>query len=232
MSHPKWSGAATKTALAAVLIAACAYETHQRQLTIAPDPVACADGAGSCLLVTDPMGDSWTTNLDEIEGFTYQPGFTYELLVEEASQAAEIEAAAPPRLKLIRVLSRQASGATSEALSAELGGARWLLSAIEPSDRSAADWAASGITAEFDLAAGRLSGFAGCNRYFAAVTVAGDQMRVSDPASTRMACPEAAMALEQEYLQRLAQTSVFAVTGDRLELSLADGSGMAFRAEP
>jgi heat shock protein HslJ len=178
------------------------------------------------------MGDSWTANLDEIEGFTYQPGFTYELLVEEASQAAEIEAAAPPRLKLIRVLSRQASGATSEALSAELGGARWLLSALEPSDRSAADWAASGITAEFDLAAGRLSGFAGCNRYFAAVTVAGDQMQVSEPAATRMACPEPAMALEQEYLERIARTSAFADTGDRLELSLSDGSGMVFRAAP
>ena len=38
------------------------------------------------------------------------------------------------------------------------------------------------------------------------------------------------MALEQEYLERLARTSAFAVTGDRLELSLADGSGMAFRA--
>ena len=201
------------------------------RLTIAPDPVRLRRRrAGSCLRVTDAMGDSWITNLDEIEGFTYQPGFTYELLVEEASQVAEIEAATPPRLRLIRVVSRQASGAASEALSADLGRARWVLSAIEPSDHPAADWAASGITAEFDLAADRLSGFAGCNNYSAAVTVAGDRMQVSEPASTRMACPAPAMELEQEYLERLARTSAFAVTGDRLELSLSDGSGMAFRA--
>ena len=39
------------------------------------------------------------------------------------------------------------------------------------------------------------------------------------------------MALEQEYLQRIANASAFAVTGDRLQLSLSDGSGMAFQAE-
>ena len=38
------------------------------------------------------------------------------------------------------------------------------------------------------------------------------------------------MELEREYLERIAQATGFAVTGDRLELSLADGSGMAFRA--
>ena len=38
------------------------------------------------------------------------------------------------------------------------------------------------------------------------------------------------MTLEQEYLERIARASAFAVSGDRLDVSLADGSGMAFRA--
>ena len=185
---------ALRATLAAALLAACtayqAHEAHQRRLTIAPDPVPCADGTpGACLRVTDALGDSWITHLDEIEGFTYEPGFTYELLVEEPSQVAEMEAATPPRLKLIQVLSKQASGAPSQALTADLGGSRWVLSAIEPSGHSAADWAASGITAQFDVWGGRLSGFAGCNNYSAALSVAGDQMQVSPPAATRKACP-------------------------------------------
>jgi len=224
-------GPALQATLAAALVAACAYETHERRLTIGPDPVPCADGTpGSCLRITDATGDSWITDLDEIEGFTYQPGFTYELLVEEASEATEIEAATPPRLKLIQVVSRQASGIP--AVSADLGRTGWVLSAVEPSDHPAGDWAASGITARFDALDGRLSGFAGCNSYSAAVTVSGDRMQVSEPVSTRMACPAPAMELEQEYLERIARTSAFAVAGDRLELSLGDGSGMAFRAEP
>lgn len=224
---------ALRAMLAAALVAACAYEAHERRLTIAPDPVPCADGTpGSCLRVTDAMGDSWITGLDEIDGFTYEPGFTYELLVEEASEAAEIEAATPPRLKLIQVVSRQASGEAGTALNADLGRTGWVLSAIEPSDRPEADWAESGITARFDVSDQRLSGFAGCNNYSAALTLSGARMQVSEPAATRKACPAPVMELEQDYLERIARTSAFAVAGDRLDLSLSDGSGMAFRAGP
>jgi heat shock protein HslJ len=226
-----------QAALAAVWLAACASyeanEPHQRRLTIAPDPVPCGDGTpGSCLSVTDANGDQWITGQNEIEGFTYQPGFRYELLVEEASADTEMEDPTPPRLRLIEVVSREASGAAGPALDADLGGTHWVLSAIEPSDHPASAWAASGITAEFDPSGGRVSGFAGCNNYTAALAVSGDQMEVSQPASTRKACrAQAAAELEQEYLQRIATTTAFAVTGDRLNLSLSDGSGMAFQAK-
>jgi Domain of unknown function (DUF4377) len=140
----------------AALLAACttyqAHEAHERRLTIAPDPVPCADGTpGSCVRVTDADGDSWITHPEEIEGFTYEPGFAYELLVEEPSQVAEMEAATPPRVKLIRVLSKQESGAPSRVLDADLGGHRWVLSAIEPSGHSATQWATSKISAQFDV---------------------------------------------------------------------------------
>jgi heat shock protein HslJ len=237
MTSCKLWHAVVRATLAAPLLAACtayqAYETHERRLTIAPDPVPCADGTpGSCLRVTDAEGDSWITHQDEIEGFAYEPGFTYELLVEEASEVAQIEAATPPRLRLIRVLSKEESGESMQALNADLGRSRWVLSAVAPSGHPEADWAASGITAQFDVWGGRLSGHAGCNNYSAAVAVSGDRMQVSPPASTRKACAsQTAMALEQEYLERIAGTTAFAVTGDRLELSLSDGSGMEFRAE-
>ena len=223
----KWSALA-----AGMLLVACAYQTHERRLTVAPDPVPCADGTpGACLRVTDASGDAWITHADEIEGFAYEPGFTYELLVEEASEVEEIESATPPRLRLIRVLSRRESGAPRQALRDDLGRPRWVLSALTPSGHPEADWAGSGITAQFDVWGGRLSGFAGCNNYSAGLSVAGDRMQVSQPVSTRKACPGGMiMELEREYLERIARVAAFAVTGDRLELSLADGSGMAFRA--
>ena len=226
-------GARERSLLAAgVLLAACAYQSHERRLTVAPDPVPCADGTpGACLRVTDASGDAWITHLDEIEGFAYEPGFAYELLVEDASEMEQIEPAAPPRLRLVRILSRQAAGAPRQALRDDLGRPRWVLSALTPSGHPEADWASSGITAQFDVWGGRLSGFAGCNNYSAGLTVTGDQMQVSQPVSTRKACPGGiVMELEREYLERIAKTTAFVVTGDRLELSLADGGGMEFRA--
>jgi heat shock protein HslJ len=220
-------------AAAAALVASCAsYQAHQRRLTIAPDPLPCADGTpGACLRVSEASGDAWITHPDEIQGFTYEPGFTYELLVEEASAVAEMVSAAPPRLRLIRILSRQESGAPGQALRADLGRPRWVLSGLSPSGHPEADWAGSGITAQFDVWGGRVSGFAGCNNYSAGLTVTGDQMQIAQPVSTRKACPDGmVMELEQEYLERIAKATAFALTDDRLELSLADGSGMAFRA--
>jgi heat shock protein HslJ len=106
-----------------------------------------------------------------------------------------------------------------------------VLSGLAPSGHSEADWTQSGITAQFDVWGGRLSGFAGCNSYSAGLQVAGDQIQVSRPVSTRKACPGGiAMELEREYLQRIASVTAFEVTKERLELSLADGSGMEFRA--
>jgi heat shock protein HslJ len=223
-----------RSALAAgMLLVACASPSHeQRRLTVAPDPVPCADGTpGACLRVTDASGDAWITHLDEIEGFTYEPGFAYELLVEAPSEVEQIEAATPPRLRLIRVLSKEASGAPREALRDDLGRPRWVLSTLTPSGHPETDWANSGITAQFDVWGGRLSGFAGCNNYSAGLTIAVDQIQVSQPISTRKACPgDMVMELEREYLERLPKATAFVVTGDRLELSLADGSGMEFRA--
>lgn len=218
-------------AVAASVLGACAYQSHDRVLTVAPEPVPCAAGTpGTCIRVTDAEGDVWITRPGEIEGFTYEPGYTYRLQVQEASEAAEIEDATPPRLKLIQVVGKEGSGEPEEAVAPRLGHGAWLLSAIEPSGQSAEAWAASGITAELDVLGERLAGFAGCNQYSAALAVSGDRMQVAQPTSTRKACPPAVMELEQEYLERITGVTAFVVADGRLDLSLADGSGMAFRA--
>jgi heat shock protein HslJ len=231
-STARYAALRQATLAASVLVVACASQPHERRLTVAPEPVPCADGTpGACLRVTDASGDTWITHLDEIEGFTYEPGFAYELLVEEPSEVAEIESASPARLRLVRILNRQASGAPRPGPRDDLGGSRWVLSGLAPSGHSETDWTQSGITAQFDVWGGRLSGFAGCNSYSAGLQVAGDQIQVSQPVSTRKACPGGiAMELEREYLERIATVTAFEVTKERLELSLADGSGMEFRA--
>jgi heat shock protein HslJ len=224
--------AALVLALALVPAGCAPYEPSQQRLTVAPDPVDCADGTPSaCVRVTDASGDTWITRPAEITGFTYQPGFAYELLVESPSEVNEVQSADTARPRLIRILSKKSGGASEQTLITRIDRSEWSLVRIDPSDYPAAQWAGSRITAKFDLGTGRLSGFAGCNDYFAALAVSGDQIQVSAPGATRKACnPPAVMDLEQEYLLRIAKASAFAVTPDRLELSLSDGSGMEFRS--
>jgi heat shock protein HslJ len=216
-----------------LILAGCAqYEPSQRWVTVAPDPVDCADGTPSaCVRVTDASGDIWITRPSDIVGFRYEPGFTYELLVENPSAVSEEETGDSAKTTLIRVLSKKAGGASERTLTTHLDQGEWLLMSVSPSDHTAAQWAASGITARFDLGAGRMSGFSGCSDYHAALAVSGDQIQVSAPAWTRRACPsQTAVELEQEYLTRIVKAAAFVVTPGRLELSLSDGSGMEFRS--
>ena len=83
------------------------------------------------------------------------------------------------------------------------------------------------VTAAF--AAGELSGSGGVNRYTATYeTQPGDEIKISQPASTMMAGPPAAMAQEQAYFAALTKATQYAVASDSLTLT-DDGGAVLVR---
>jgi heat shock protein HslJ len=89
------------------------------------------------------------------------------------------------------------------------------------------------VTATATFTDGRIAGSAGCNRYFAACTIADDAIAIDGAiGSTMMACPEPVASIERAYLATLATIASWEITGDRLELRTADGgAGLRFIAE-
>ena len=83
-----------------------------------------------------------------------------------------------------------------------------------------ADVAVSMPSATFD--AGTVAGSTGCNRYTAAYTVEGDSLEIGQVASTRMACPPPADAIETAYVEALGQVSAWRTEDDELVLVGAD----------
>jgi heat shock protein HslJ len=75
-------------------------------------------------------------------------------------------------------------------------------------------------------AAERAAGHAGCNRYFAPYTLAGEALTIGGAGATRMACAEPAGLMQQEALFRAALASVanYRIDGDKLELRTAQGA--------
>lgn len=111
----------------------------------------------------------------------------------------------------------------SAASSQDLTGSIWLLSelnGVDPIEGIA-------ITAKFDQE-GRVSGTSGCNNYNTSYEVSGNQLTFSEPiASTMMACPEPVMEQEREYLQALAETATFEISGEELIFKDANGAELA-----
>lgn len=109
-----------------------------------------------------------------------------------------------------------------------LAGTRWLLTELS-GQPALADVS---VTASF-AADGSLSGSGGCNSYSTTYSVDGSSLTVSPQiAATMMACPDPVMNQETAYFQALTSVATFAIDGETLTLSGADGAALAvFRAQ-
>lgn len=84
-------------------------------------------------------------------------------------------------------------------------------------------------TIQFDGTNHRAAGFAGCNRYSAAYTLAGDSLSFGPAVSTKMACADGDQ-LERAYLAVLPEVRSFELSDSSLTLSGSGGSLARFRA--
>jgi heat shock protein HslJ len=85
-------------------------------------------------------------------------------------------------------------------------------------------------TLRLDAAAGRASGFAGCNRFTGPFTLAGDSLRFGPLVSTKMACADG-NEVETAYLAALGQAQTWTATDSTLTLHLGGAAIAGFRAQ-
>ncbi len=97
---------------------------------------------------------------------------------------------------------------------------RWVLLEI---DGTPAPRGNKGRYPELVLTAeGKLSGFAGCNRFMGGYHSTHSRLQTGPLATTRMACPQG-MELERRFLQTLQSVDRFRIEEDTLNLYNAEG---------
>lgn len=90
----------------------------------------------------------------------------------------------------------------------------------------------AGTRIDLRFLGGRAEGSAACNTYSAAYTAEGADLSFDEIVVTTRACDEAIMALEQRYLETLAQTDSFEAEVDGSSLILSGGQQpLAYTAE-
>jgi heat shock protein HslJ len=82
------------------------------------------------------------------------------------------------------------------------------------------------VSMAFDSEEQRVFGRSGCNRYTASYSLKGDVLTIGMAAATKMACPEALMAVEDRFLRMLGGELSVAIEPDteRLTLTAPDGA--------
>jgi len=197
---------------------------------VAPETVDCVGvGPQTCLQVKYSEQEEWTLFYGSIEGFEYEPGFGYELLVDISqvenppADASSLKYTLVEEVAKIDVSDETTVMPSDAAQSSDvLEGTAWALSSIQQDGSMSTSELDENITAEFS--SGRLSGNSGCNTYGADYSIDGDVLALSPAISTRMACPEEIMEREQAFLQGLVTISNFSLDGETLILTNAEGN--------
>ncbi|MFL5648332.1 MAG: META domain-containing protein, partial [Chloroflexota bacterium] len=112
--------------------------------------------------------------------------------------------------------SAGADDKTADGDGGELGATRWVLQSM--SDAGALTILPDGLYADAEFTSLRVKGFSGCNDYDAVYRNAGPMLLVSEPVTTRMACPEPASTFESSYLGLLRQSRFYNVRSDTLTI--------------
>ena len=131
-------------------------------------------------------------------------------------------------LQLTLTDSNDATVLTYDPGVSTLEGTSWTATGVNNGrDAVVSSAATESVTAAFD-ADGLVSGFAGCNTYTAGYETAGDDaISISEVATTRMACADDAMELEQQFVAALQNATAYSIAGDTLTLRDAGGSTQA-----
>lgn len=186
-------------------------------LYVGPNLAPCMGVAPqTCMLVKEDPAGEYLLFYSRIDGFEFEPGFEYELLVNRQTVPNPPADASSFRWTLIEVVSQ-----TPVEPTAELEGTTWqLIALLDENGMLTMPRAEANIT----LQEGEASGQGGCNMFFAPYTLEGGQLSFGPAGSTMMACEEPAMRQEQAFLANLEKIASYQIVANQPHMADADGA--------
>jgi len=199
-----------------------AAEGELKTVYVGPELVDCVGVAPQkCMQVKENPEDEYTLFYNQIEGFDYEEGYVYELLVRE--EQVENPPADGSSLRWVLV-SMESKEEVTEPATTQLIGTEWLLNAyLNQAGELVAPLAGTFTSANF--ASGEVNGNAGCNNYFGGYEVDGTSIHIGPLASTEMFCgnPTGVMDQETAFLNAMNSTAEYKIEAGQLQLMDASG---------
>ncbi|NLF51153.1 MAG: META domain-containing protein [Leptolinea sp.] len=212
--------------LLAVLVTGCTAireigerKSLPRKIFVGAEKVGCANNERNniCYQVKEKITDEWSLYKGEIMGFQYEPGYIYELMVSEDTNARSHGDAPDVQWVLMERINKvpvQMEASENGWLDIE-----WTLTQFGKPDTLISALGDDYPTVIFRKD-GMITGFSGCNRFNGNYSVAGDQLRVSNLGAAKGMCPSFDGMLEQEQtvFYVFQQAGRFDLAEDRLSI--------------
>ncbi len=208
--------------LLVVLLAAtlCGYSQKQK-LYIADRKLDCLESVNDgCLQVKESKKGAWHNFTGKIEGFNYQEGFDYKLVVEPIPVAA----GQPVSYRLVKIASQKK---TNYNPAERISGKKWYLLTMFADTHYLKLLDTTTIYIEVDVAGKSLSGHGVCNNIKGGVDATAGNISFLQISLTKMACPGNIM--EKIVVDMLEEMKSYKLAGNMLTLAGPDNSFMIFR---
>jgi heat shock protein HslJ len=209
-----------------------AAEGELKTLYVGPELVDCVGvGPMQCMQVKENPADPYSFFYQQIEGFTFEPGFEYELLVRVTTVENPPADGSSLSYALVSVVnqtpmadSAPPAGPVARTEGTQLVGTLWQMQSYGGNPALAGTEVTAVFTEE-----GTLGGSSGCNSYSTSYTVDGNNLSINGAiASTMMAClDDGVMEQEAAFLAALPTAATYQVNGAELTLFDAGGTAVA-----
>jgi heat shock protein HslJ len=182
-------------------------------------------GIGKCILTRDAPTDSFTVFNNNIEGFTYEEGFEYCILMEIQTPGVS-EPAIPfdsTQIKYVlseiksKVKTKKDSVTKNTTInSAITGSSKWMLYKLKMKDGSTRTFSIQKAFLQFDTKNNTISGSTECNGFTASVDITENTLIITNANSTLLACGK--RSIEPAFLEMLKNTTHYKATSKLLYL--------------
>ncbi len=184
--------------VAIMLVSLSGFAQETIKLKVKENKVPCVGVAPmECLQVQEGNNKDWTFFYDSIEGFEYEPGFTYKLKVEKTKKLGNFPAdASAYNYKLKKVISKKKAKTSKVSQTTNLDIFNKKLVLTELNGQKISD---GSIYFEMNDSNKTVSGKSGINRFNSSFEFKNNELIIKPGMSTLMAGDPKTMELENEF---------------------------------
>jgi heat shock protein HslJ len=207
-----------KVKLAILFLFIISSLSAQRMIFYVADTKADCYGVSSrpCLQVKEKPGEPYALFYSGIDGFTYEEGYNYKLEIMRVKRENPPADASAYTYYLIKVLNKERSKTYVQKTIPIPDQISLPLAKISRNGKMEQVNGNTIPDIAFDKRTGRISGKAGCNRYFGKVLIDNGRLLISGVGSTQMACTD--MQMESLYLKHLSVVNRYQFNSGILQL--------------
>lgn len=182
-------------------------------------------GTKTCLLTRESPSDEYQLFDNTIEGFTYEPGYEYCILVEiksiEKQDTQPLPVGAKSRYILSEIKSKNkiANGKTDSLSQSKVSipdSSKWMLYKLRMKDGSTKTFSLQKAYLQFDIKNNTVTGNTECNSINGSFTADESSMKFDNIISTKMACGK--HSIEPVFLNMLQNATGYSLTSKLLYL--------------